>query len=124
MTQATNAHQLGFFIESIAIVDALISDRLESICSYSGFLEVKRMPIGAIRSRLEQQNVRLRDDALLRDLASWVPDRNLVIHGLVKPEFHDARHTWEARVEFAADVSAVGLKLMKRVFAEAKWHKH
>ena len=123
ISHARAAHDSGNYVECISIVDSVISERLTSIFKYSGELTRSNLTINQALIEMRRQKIIWFDLQLPIEIGKWARARNLVLHGLTKPDAFDGINTWIGRMGIAKDASKAGLKLLRRVTAEVKKHK-
>lgn len=123
ISHARASHSSENFVECISIVDSVISDRLISIFKYSGEAARSNSTINQSLREMRKQGIVWFDSNLPAQISQWVDQRNLVLHGLTKPDVFNGLNTWNERMQIAKQTSKTGLDLLKRVTAEAKKHK-
>ncbi len=102
----------GFHIESIALIETLMSDRLESLLSTGGSEPVLLKTLGQHLAKIEKLGVL--DDSLVRDLQIWNRKRNLAVHELVKIR-NQSDTDWNARIRFVRDAAREGNLLLNKL---------
>jgi hypothetical protein len=113
--QIERSIEMCFFCEAIAIIDSIITDRLESRLSWlkrenSGF-----RTLGGFRE-LKQ----IETDKVLRDILyhveSWAPRRNAALHEMVKVERESPERGWEERLVETERTARDGYEIAKHLY--------
>ena len=108
-----------FYVEAVAIVESLISDRLESrlACKHNDS-EAKRKfsTVGKLATELKGKKANEADEAreLYSEIVLWSVNRNNVIHQLVKLADGEVPD-WDARYREARKTAESGMTLFRRV---------
>ena len=121
------ANSSGFYVESICIIESLITDRLESRLSYLlneniGFQNLKTLIEKTIKEENKHKEkdeklikiLKNNEDGIMNDLTSWSNYRNEVIHELAKVEA-DKFIPFHEKKEKAKIVAESGLKLLRKL---------
>jgi hypothetical protein len=106
----------GFHCEAIAVIESVITDRLESRLSFLanenvGFQTLGRL-IRELRAR-ESDPILL---SLMDDVNNWRQARNGAIHELTKVQADVLMKEWGERMQELAVSSAKGYSLLKRLY--------
>ena len=113
--QIERSIEMGFFCEAIAIIDSIITDRLESRLSWlqhdnSGF-----RTLGGFRE-LKQ----IETDKVLRDILdhveAWAARRNAALHEMVKVERECPEQSWEERLVETERTARDGYEIAKHLY--------
>ncbi len=114
------ATKLGFHIEAVAILESLITDRLESLIAIS---EKNQIDIGNLgpANKINYEAGRISEELHL-DLKKWAKDRAKVIHEMVKVS-NVIDSDWRERMKFARSTSSEGLRLLKKLDLIVKQYK-
>lgn len=121
LDRANLAYKEGFFLETIALVESLIADRLESIISLFDGQPARFGTVGGAARELKKRLAAIdgADDLLLLDaVTAWSSDRARWIHEFAKVSA-EGDLDWSQRLEDAQRVAEKGLDLLKEVTAEA-----
>ena len=105
----------GFYIESIALIETLMSDRLESLLSNLGKEPVQLNTLGQQLGKVRKLGVL--EDSFIEDLQIWNRKRHLAVHELVKMR-ETSDPDWNARIKFVRDSAREGDQLLKSLKAE------
>lgn len=105
----------GFPLEAIAIIESLISDRLETCLSVITGEKVNAQNLGSLTRKIRVYPDFSTD--LLDEIDSWRSERNLVLHQMVKITINSISD-WKSRMKFARFVAKQGSDLVKKVHAE------
>jgi len=118
--RAEAAFQSGFFLETIALVESLMADRLESVIS---LLDGEPARFGTVGEAVHELKKRLsavpgaQDLPLFGAVTAWSRDRARWIHEFAKvPAAEDL--DWDERLEDARRTAREGLDLLRQVTAE------
>lgn len=133
-TRVKQAQAAGFYLEAIALVESIISDRLTSalvntgriqrqteIRKYPGFSDLIQAWIALCPQPIEQGHY----SNLQTAVDSWRLERNRLIHGMVRS--HPGRPTIEVGefVTAAQQTAQQGEKLARAVCSwSSRWQKH
>lgn len=103
----------GFYLESIALIESLIADRLESRLS---FLSKKNFAFKTLERIISKCNDIETDPNLksivLNDLVRWKDNRNKALHEMVKIE-KGTSIDWDTRRNLTRKSAKDGLKLLR-----------
>jgi hypothetical protein len=105
----------GFYLESITLIESMISDRLESRLSQILETDFSFKTLGDLidQSKRSETDVILRD-LVINDLNEWRRKRNNSIHEMVKVETGDIS-SWENRIQGLTSIATKGLFLLKKI---------
>lgn len=121
LDRANLAYASGFFLETIALVESLIADRLESIISLLDGQPARFGTVGEAARELKKRLAAI-DGAngllLLDAVTAWSRDRGRWIHEFAKVSA-EGNLDWNQRLEDAQRVAERGLDLLREVTAEA-----
>ena len=110
------AIERGFYIESVAMAESIISDRLRSAC-----LKVDKIPKRADLNTLIEAASRLVPPLpKSNDYQEWRRDRNQVMHGIVKSSLDSPLMRTSPFLDLAERTALSGERLAR---AAAKWSK-
>ena len=111
------ARALGFNIEAVAILESLITDRLESMIAKSRDSQIQIGNLGpAVNESLKLGHI---SEDLAIGIKAWSSKRAKVVHEMVKISVVvDA--TWLERMKFAREVAAEGEAIFAEVSKLAK----
>ena len=102
----------GAHIEAIALLESIMSDRIESAISSVTRKPVSASTLGSLFKTLDK--LRPADDDLKALVWAWNKSRGLVIHQMVKLT-NDYNSTWAERVKFAKTTAEEGLILLPQL---------
>ena len=114
------AQALGFHIEAVAIIESLISDRLESAIANRESMPIKVSNLGPALNQLLQSGFLTHD--LAEEISSWGRNRAKVVHEMVKVTVVQDSN-WKERMRFAKYVSIEGFRLLLVLDSLVKEHK-
>lgn len=109
----------GFWVEAIALEEAMISDRLESLLSVSLKRPQSFETLGPLLRALRKASPALLDEELLNDLDAWRQRRNAAVHQMVKVPDGDTKG-WAHRLRDARAAAEEGKLLFRRLDAALK----
>lgn len=106
----------GYFLEAIALLESLITDRLESRLSFIlsknvgvGFVSIVKLT-NDIKANELQDEVR----SICDDIRLWIKDRNTCIHQVAKIDINK-NQSWGRQMEFCKSTADKGLILFRKV---------
>jgi hypothetical protein len=102
----------GAHIEAIALLESIMSDRIESAISSVTRKPVSASTLGSLFKTLDKLSPA--DDDLKALVWAWNESRGLVIHQMVKLT-NDYNSTWAERVKFAKTTAQEGLILLPQL---------
>lgn len=102
----------GSHIEAIALLESIMSDRIESAISSVTRLPVSASSLGSLFKSLDK--LIPAEDNLTALVWDWNKSRGLVIHQMVKLT-NDYNSTWAERVKFAKITAQEGLILLPQL---------
>ena len=102
----------GSHIEAIALLESIMSDRIESAISSLTRQPVSASSLGSLFRLLDKLSPA--DDNLKALVWDWNESRGLVIHQMVKLT-NDYNSTWAERVKFARITAQEGLILLPQL---------
>ncbi|MGB0864121.1 MAG: hypothetical protein ACPG19_00655 [Saprospiraceae bacterium] len=114
----------GFYLESIAILESLIADRLESLISLvdkeTGFQtlgnSIKKLK--SVGSKFDKSFTKF----IKKELHPWKDNRNKALHEMVKLEANNL-HEWETRYAKFEEEIGKGIKIFRRIDKEIRIQK-
>lgn len=106
----------GFFCEAIAIIESVISDRLESRVSYLTKSNVGFETLGYLLGELRRVESDSEMLAIALETDEWRKKRNGALHELVKVEANKPVYTWQDRMRDIAVSASEGYEILKRVY--------
>ena len=117
------AYEQGFYIECIALLDSMITDRLESYCQYLSHEDDKQFSANsvfdAIRnlgSMTKEKGVRDDEYKIIHDkIEDWSAKRNSAIHSFVIVREYNLKDDTEKRMSKIKEVADMGLQLVREV---------
>ncbi len=119
IAQYNEALGAEFYIEAVAIIESLLSDRLESrLAAIHGQEELRRQFSTVGKLACELKGRRLGEPPEARDVYSeinqWASERNKVIHQLVKLEEGEIPN-WDERYKRARKTAEAGMTLFRKL---------
>lgn len=106
----------GYFLESIALLESLITDRLESRLSFLldknigvGFMSISTL-IRDIKNHESQDVAKL----IIDDIQIWTKDRNFCIHQVAKIDINN-NQSWNQQMKCCKSTAENGLVLFRRL---------
>lgn len=120
------ALESGFWIEAIALIESILSDRLEARYSFIKQHDDearKHKTIGALVRRLVNSDKKIGNEALhviYDDIGKWANGRNRAVHHAVKISDGEQFERWDDRYGGLEKVAKDGKKLVSRISAELK----
>jgi hypothetical protein len=102
--------------EAVAIIESIITDRLESRMSFLTKTSVGFETLGALIHGLEKKEVDPILRSLIPELDGWRKRRNVAIHELVKVEVGSSRLSWAERILQLQGTANAGYELLKAVY--------
>lgn len=117
--QCNRAVASGFYVEAVAIIDSLLSDRLESrLASKHGQHEIKRRfsTVGKLATELKGKSANEPEYAreVYSQIGQWSSQRNIVMHQLVKLEEGEIP-SWDQRYMQARKTAENGMSLFRKL---------
>lgn len=111
----------NYHCEAIAVIESVITDRLESRLSYIlgqevGSKEVGFETLGRLIQSLRKKETDEELCSLLDTLDVWREKRNKAIHELVKIEEGKPHKRWEQRLQELQTTSREGYKILKQIY--------
>lgn len=108
-----------FYIEAVAIIESLISDRLESrlACKHGNAVSKRRFStVGKLATELKGKNSGEASEAreIYSEISLWSTSRNSVIHQLAKLEEGETPD-WDARYREARRTTETGMALFRKL---------
>ncbi len=122
LKRAERAISAGFYLETLALCDSLITDRIRVIGLHSASTPIEIRGVNDGLVKLDRANISILDSSLIDETRNWGKRRNAAIHGFSKLSEFDGI-TWPERLKLAKIQAELGLGLAKRWLAEAKRHK-
>ncbi len=108
--------QEGYYCEAIAIIESVITDRLESRLSHLKQQNVGFQNLGPAITSLQKCETNETIMLLLSDLDNWRVKRNTALHELVKIEAGKPVLKWEQRLEDLSASASEGYELLKKLY--------
>lgn len=108
--------QEGYFCEAIAIIESVITDRLESRLSYLKRTNVGFQNLGPAISSLPGCETDAGIIGILSDLDEWRKKRNTALHELVKIEAGKPKSEWVERIRSLSSTATEGYELLKKLY--------
>ncbi len=102
----------GSHIEAIALLESIMSDRIESAISSLTRKPVSASSLGSLFKSLDKLNPA--EDNLKALVWDWNESRGLAIHQMVKLT-NDYNSTWDERVKFAKITAQEGIILLPQL---------
>lgn len=102
----------GSHIEAIALLESIMSDRIESAISAITNKEVNASTLGSLFNQLKQLSPA--DNELVESIKSWNKSRGLVIHQMVKLT-NNFDSEWSTRISFARVTAKDGVEVLKEL---------
>jgi hypothetical protein len=102
----------GSHIEAVALIESIMSDRIESAIAAITHHEVTASTLGTLFNKLHQ--LQPADYKLVESVKAWNKSRGLVIHQMVKLT-NDYDSSWTSRISFAREVAKEGLIVLKNL---------
>ncbi len=107
-----NSIAKGSHIEAVALIESIMSDRIESALGAIAKKEVNASTLGSLFKQLNQLHPA--DPELVESIKAWNKSRGLVIHQMVKLT-NNYDSDWSARISFAREVAKEGLIVLKNL---------
>jgi hypothetical protein len=122
LNRAERAISAGFYLETLALCDSLITDRIRviGVHSTSTPIEIRGVNDGLVK--LDRADISILDSTLVDETRKWGKQRNAAIHGFSKLSEFDGV-TWLARLKQARIQAELGVGLAKRWLSETKRHR-
>ena len=109
------ANNAGYYLESITLIESMLSDRLESRLTYLLKTDFSFKNLGSlIKKAREIENDSILLKYLVEDLDLWRDARNKALHEMVKIADGETI-TWNDRVKVINEVSSNGLTLLRAI---------
>ena len=109
------ANNAGYYLESITLIESMLSDRLESRLTYLLKTDFSFKNLGSlIKKAREIENDLILRKYLAEDLDLWRDARNKALHEMVKIADGETI-TWNDRVKVINEVSSNGLTLLRAI---------
>lgn len=106
----------GYNCEAIALIESVISDRLESRLSYLTKTDVGFKTLGYLLNELRQHEADPKMLEIAGELDKWRIRRNEALHELVKVEANKPFLPWEGRMKEIAKSATDGYVLLLRLY--------
>ena len=106
------AKRLGSHIEAVALLETLLSDRLEVLESVMLGEVTKVDTLGRLLTKVK--NFDVLPESLIEDLHEWRKSRNLAVHQLVKIT-HPDEADWAKRIAFIRTIALEGEVLLSEL---------
>lgn len=107
----------GYYCEAIAIIESIITDRLESRLSWLKGTNVGFQNLGKAINDLKSCETDEELKAVLLDLNSWRKQRNKALHELVKIEQGQPMLDWDQRIQLLSLSATEGYTLLKKLYS-------
>ena len=108
--------QEGYFCEAIAIIESVITDRLESWLSFLKQTNVGFQNLGPAIQSLQGCETDADIIGILSDLDKWRVKRNGALHELVKIEAGKPKSEWIERIQLLSSTATEGYELLKKLY--------
>lgn len=107
----------GFYLEAIALMESIITDRLESALIYYGVIKSSEAfkTMGSCLSKADSEGIIT--DAMCHDLKVWKDSRNHALHEMAKIEEGDDS-AFEQRIAEQRKIAEQGYELFKSLKKE------
>jgi hypothetical protein len=122
LKRADRALSCSFYLESLALADSLITDRVRVIAQFSSDKRVEIRGVNNGVKNLQNAKVDIFDPDLIELTLRWGKLRNSAIHGITKLHEFESM-TWRRRLSESKLAAQEGVALAKRWLAESKKHK-
>ena len=106
----------GYYCEAIAIIESVITDRLESRISYLKDENVGFQNLGPAIKKLKACETDTKLISILADLDEWRKKRNSALHELVKIEDGKPMLQWSQRILSLSLSATEGYELLKQLY--------
>ncbi len=106
----------GYHCEAIAIIESVITDRLESRLSYLKQTNIGFRTLGSAISELKGCEEDSVIKAMLCALDNWREKRNSALHELVKIEEGQPILQWDQRIQSLSSSAGEGYYLLKKLY--------
>ena len=124
----SSANRQGFYLESVTIVESILSDRIRSymqaqhiFLDESRFISLSKR-VGEWR-KIEKNNISFKDfDCLISAVTEWVNRRNIVVHAIVSQRIAE-RESIDDFLSFSKTTAQDGAKLARAVSAWTRTKK-
>jgi len=105
----------GYHLEAIAIIESLVSDRLESRLTFIKGADFSFKNLGPLinATRSDETDEELKS-LIVNDLNAWRERRNRSLHEIVKKADGDAS-TWKERAVEIEQVAKDGLNILRKI---------
>jgi hypothetical protein len=111
------SRSLGFNVEAVAILESLITDRLESIIARNNPEQIEIGNLGpAVDKCLKMGSI---DEDLALQIKAWSKKRAKVIHEMVKVSIV-TDSSWSERLKYAREVAIEGDEIFSTISRIAK----
>lgn len=114
-SQIKAAREQGFYIEAIALVDSLVTDRLESRLSRLLGQDISFKTLGSVITKANMHEV---DEQLKSTISSrldhWRKERNAALHEMAKLADGDYK-TWSDRYKALCPVCEEGIQILRLI---------
>jgi len=114
LMRSKRALRAGFYIESIALTESLLADRLESCLTLITSQPVSQRTAAQAAKELRQRT-EFADTSLLWAVSTWTSRRNRAVHEFAKINDEDGVLSWLSRLREAREVAETGLQLLEAV---------
>ncbi len=106
----------GYYCEAIAIIESVITDRLESRLIYLKPTAIGFRNLGSAISELKGCEEDTVIKAMLCALDNWREKRNSALHELVKIEEGQPMLQWDQRIQSLSSSAGEGYYLLKKLY--------
>lgn len=108
----------GYHLEAIALIESLLSDRLESYLTFIKGEDFSFKTLERIIKNFKQHQAEINDEELsgfvLDELEKWKEKRNIALHEMAKIDLNNPE-TWEQKSKGLADIAKNGLILFRKI---------
>ncbi len=106
----------GYYCEAIAIIESVISDRLESRVSHLKGENFGFKNLGPLLKEAEKLETDQDMRVLVEKIDTWRQERNKALHELVKVERDKPQVSWDDRMKAMKQTAIDGYMLLKQIY--------
>jgi len=110
----SKAESEGYYLEAIALLESIISDRLESRLSHITDSNVGFYNLGFLIRLIQLFEKQPQIVALSKDIKKWAERRNTCLHEMAKIKLKDNK-TWDEKVNLCKDTITEGIELFREI---------
>jgi hypothetical protein len=122
-THIKDAYDKGFYIECIAMLDSMLTDRVDSYCQFISHYDDRQFVPNSLFDAIRNLGILtkekgVRDEEfkpLNNKIEEWSSKRNCAVHGFVMVNQKTKGHDLEGRRQDAKETVEEGMKLVREV---------